>query len=127
MIAWCSKAVEREIFTKLHHAAVHYVRKSFESSQMEEAAFSAPFIRSTLSSTLLSTLPWPWLTGSRAAADSECREKEAGGAAGYEDVHGDADVNVAAAGSDGGSGEGWRWRWCRCGRAGWLVSERGSC
>lgn len=55
--------------------------------------------------------PWPWLTGSRAAADSECREKEAGRAAGYEDVHGDADVNVAAARRDdggGGSGEGWR-------------------
>lgn len=50
----------------------------------------------------------PWRTGSRAAADSECREKEAGGAAGYEDVHGDTDVNVAAAESDGGSEEGRR-------------------
>ncbi len=111
---------------------IHYVRKSFESSQMEKAAVTplvlTPFTPSTLSSTLLSTLTWPWLTGSRAAADSECREKEAGRAAGYEDVHGDADVNVAAAGSDGGgggSGEGWRWRWCQCGRAGWLMLERG--
>lgn len=131
MTAWRSKAVKREIFTELHHATIHYVRKSFESSQMEVAAITplvlTPFTPSTLSSTLLSTLPGPWLIGSRAAADSECREKEAGRAAGYEDVHGDADVNVAAAGSDGGgSGEGWRWRWCQCGRAGWLMLERGA-
>lgn len=42
----------------------------------------------------------------RAAADSEFWEKEAGGAAGYEDVHGNADANVAAASEDGGSGSG---------------------
>lgn len=42
----------------------------------------------------------------RAAADSEFREKEAGGAAGYEDVHGNADANVAAASEDGGGGSG---------------------
>lgn len=96
---------------------------------MEEAAITPLVLIPFIPSTLLSTLPWPWLTGSRAAADSECREKEAGRAAGYEDVHGDADVNVAAAfaGSDGGGGgfRGGRWRWCQCGRAGWLMVERG--
>lgn len=45
-------------FSQLHHAATHYVRKNFESSQMEEAAFVlTPFIKSTLSSTLPSTHP----------------------------------------------------------------------
>lgn len=61
------------------------------------------------------------------------RRRKAGRAAGYEDVHGDADVDVAAAaaaaaGSDGGGGgsrEVWRWR--QCGRAGWLMLEQGAC
>lgn len=95
---------------------------------MEEAAFVLTgFIQSTLSSTLLSTHPWPWWSRSRAAADSECRENEAGRAAGYEDVHGNADVNVAAArrSDDGGGGSGEGWRWCQCGRAGWLMLVRG--
>lgn len=95
---------------------------------MEEAAsVLTAFMPSTLSSTLLSTLPWPWWSEGRAAADSECRETEAGRAAGYEDVHGNADVNVAAArrSKDGGGGSGEGWRRCQCGRARWLMSERG--
>lgn len=99
---------------------------------MEEAAITPLALTPFIPSTLLSTLPWPWLTGSGAAADSECREKEAGRAAGYEDVHGDADVNVQQQQQQQqeamvvvvGRGEGW-WRWCQCGRAGWLIVERG--
>lgn len=34
------------------------------------------------------------------------RRRQAGWAAGHEDVHGDADVDVAAAGSDGGGRQG---------------------
>lgn len=46
--------------------------------------------------------------------------RQTGRAAGYEDVHGDADVKaVAAESDDGGSETGEEWRWCQCGRAGW--------
>lgn len=114
------KSCEDTLFLNFTMQTIHCVRKSAESRQMEEAA-------SVLTAFILSTHPWPRWSRSRAAADSECREKEAGRATGYEDVHGNADVNMAAArrSDDGGGWSGKGWQQGQCGRAGWLVSERG--